>query len=120
MGKVTRVDLVRLAAAGQVTHKALHAAFKAGLRKRDPDAYSALVDTFRRGVNAAYPSGTDDWPARMDAGDLEAIECAVVYIEADPWVFRSGYFKARLLPRLRRAALTDEQRAPSRGPARRR
>ena len=46
----------------------------------------------------------------MDA-DQDAIECAVVYIEADPWVFRSGYFKDRLLPRLRRAALTGTQRA---------
>ena len=54
----------------------------------------------------------------MDA-DQDAIECAIVYIEADPWVFRSGYFKARLLARLRRAALTGTQRAPSLGPARR-
>ena len=48
--------------------------------------------------------------AAIDADEPGAIEAAVSYLEEDPWVFRSGYGKALLLRRMRRAQLADVQR----------
>lgn len=48
---------------------------------------------------------------RVRAGDGEAIEHAIVYLEADPWCFRSGYQKERLFRLLARHELAPDQQA---------
>jgi hypothetical protein len=53
------------------------------------DAISALADT----------------PVSVDA-----VETVMVFLEADPWCFRSGYFKQEILRKLRRQPLTLEQK----------
>ena len=85
-------------------------AFKAGVCARDPVAYDVLLVDWRKKLTAAYPPDSLYLAERIDAHDSDAIEQAVIYIEADPWVFRSGYFKDHLLRRLRRATLTEQQR----------
>jgi len=44
---------------------------------------------------------------RSNAGDADATERLVAFLEADPWCFRSGYLKGRVYESLRRAHLTD-------------
>jgi hypothetical protein len=43
--------------------------------------------------------------------DAELVDAAIRYLEADPWQFRTGYAKGRLMRRLRSAELDDQQRA---------
>jgi hypothetical protein len=43
------------------------------------------------------------------AGDEDAVWAAIAFLDADPYLFRSGYMKRRLLKDLRRIALTREQ-----------
>ena len=110
MSRVTRNQLLTLAVAATTARQALKDAFKDGLRARDPAAYDRLVIEFGKRIDAAYPENIVDWLLSIDAGNGDAIDQAVVYIEADPWLFRSGYFKDKLLRRLRRANLTETQR----------
>jgi hypothetical protein len=45
-----------------------------------------------------------------DAGDSEAVWAAIAFLDADPYLFRSGYAKRRLLKSLLKAPLSAEQR----------
>src|SRR5689334_11403437 len=45
------------------------------------------------------------------SGDPSAVDAGIRYLEADPWRFRSGYVKQRLLSNLRRYDLDTRQRA---------
>ena len=53
----------------------------------------------------------DPWHTaeRLPTGDAGAIEDAIHYLEDDPWEFRSGYAKARLLRRLTHIELDSQQ-----------
>jgi hypothetical protein len=42
--------------------------------------------------------------------DPELVEFAVAFLEEDPWFFRSGYHKAQILYRLKRASLKESHR----------
>ena len=53
---------------------------------------------------------TDSMVDRLRAGDDEAVEWGVAYLEADPWAFRTGYTKAAVSRRLRQESLSVEQR----------
>ncbi len=90
-------------------HADMHAAFRAGLRDADPAAYGSLVDEFRSATRAALHGVGPDIYARIDAGDRTALDIAVAFLAADPWFFSSGYVKANLIRRLKRAQL-DEAR----------
>jgi hypothetical protein len=57
----------------------------------------------------AFPGGITREFELLKAGDPQAIEMAVRFLEADPWYFRSGYHKADLLKLLRKHVLTDNQ-----------
>ena len=59
----------------------------------------------------AFPGGLTKQFELLEAGDPEAIEMAVRYLEADPWYFRSGYYKADMLRFLRKHPLSDDQSA---------
>lgn len=47
----------------------------------------------------------------MHAGDREALESAICFLEVDPYYFRSGYLKEILLRELKRAPLKRHDRA---------
>ena len=44
-------------------------------------------------------------------GDQEVIEDSIVFLEADPWHFRSGYLKERIISGLKRATLSPPAEA---------
>ena len=50
------------------------------------------------------------WPLeardKMRAGDRETIEDALLFLEVDPWFFRSGYLKERVIRHLKSAQLS--------------
>lgn len=46
----------------------------------------------------------------LQVEDADAVELSIRYLEADPWEFRSGYLKGRLLHHLANRALDDAQR----------
>jgi hypothetical protein len=57
----------------------------------------------------AFPGGLIREFELLKAGDITAIEMAIQFLEANPWFFRSGYYKADILKALRRYPLNDEQ-----------
>jgi hypothetical protein len=59
----------------------------------------------------AFPGGLSSAYERLLAGDPEAMEAAVCFLEVRPYFFRSGYFYKQLMRKCRRAPLTSDQRA---------
>jgi hypothetical protein len=57
----------------------------------------------------AFPGGLSREFEQLRVGDLTAIEMAIRFLEANPWFFRSGYYKADILKLLRKHPLSDEQ-----------
>jgi hypothetical protein len=58
-------------------------------RQAASDLHAALA--------AAYPPGFWEMMRRLPAGDADSVAAAVLFLEADPWFFRSGYLKERIL-----------------------
>ena len=58
----------------------------------------------------AFPGGTSDIRERLRAGDEEAIEYALDFIELRPYFFRSGYMYKDFLRVLKNCPLSEEQR----------
>jgi len=53
--------------------------------------------------------------AELQTDDPAAIERSISYLESDPWEFRSGYLKGRLLHHLANRSLDEGQRRRLRG-----
>jgi hypothetical protein len=43
-------------------------------------------------------------------GHVRVVETAIAFLEADPWFFRSGYEKQKIIQHLKRAPLTEAHR----------
>ena len=115
--------------AARLAHETVNAAFRAFVREREPDRYAALLQDFWEKTAAALPS-TD--PAFMpglangrgarvvpEAGKRvvpearkRSLETAIAFLEADPWFFRSGYEKLKIIQHQARAAQRDATDAP--------
>jgi hypothetical protein len=63
------------------------------------------VSLFREALRAMYPPGTKERTGALAAGDADAVEWALVFLEADPRCFRAGYLRERMLRYL--ARMTD-------------
>jgi hypothetical protein len=59
-----------------------------------------------------YPGELDDAMSALASvpAPAGAVETVIIFLEADPWCFRSGYVKQEILRRLRRQPLTIEQK----------
>ena len=80
----------------------LHAAVDRGVRK--PHGPFMRRTT---GLRFREASGGEFELLRM--GDATAIEMGIRFLEANPWFFRSGYYKADILKLLRKHPLSDKQ-----------
>lgn len=81
-----------------------------GESKRHRDEWAAACEAFHaRYDELAFPGGYDRGRERVDAGDPEAIEAALCFLELRPYFFRSGYMFKDLLRRVKRAALSRSQ-----------
>ena len=47
--------------------------------------------------------------AALTCGENNAVECAITFLEHDPYYFRSGYMKGKLLVRLKHISLSKKQ-----------
>lgn len=54
---------------------------------------------------------TAETQLRLTEGDRETIDDVLLFLEVDPWFFRSGYLKELLLDNLRQAPLTADDKA---------
>ncbi|HET7489632.1 MAG TPA: hypothetical protein VFJ85_17020 [Acidimicrobiales bacterium] len=100
-----RADHVRL------THRAVHEAFD---RRSSAGAFAAWEDAATAAHEAfeiMYPRRFWDDVERLRAGDPDAVEPLLAFLEADPWCFRSGYAKETILRFLRRHRLDGGQQA---------
>jgi hypothetical protein len=69
----------------------------------------AVEEERRRLAEAAYPADRNELLSRLDAADPDAVEAAVTWLEVDPFTWRTGYFKQKLICRLCGAPLSPEQ-----------
>jgi hypothetical protein len=86
----------------------------ASFRQRDDSpeawaAWSAACTDFHTARRLMYDPELKALSGRLRSGDPAAIESGVVFVEADPWCYQSGYMKERLLRGLRYAPLTAHQ-----------
>jgi hypothetical protein len=74
--------------------------------------WQEAAERFHAAVAAMYPGELEDATAAMadTPASVQAVETVIVFLEADPWCFRSGYMKQEILRKLRRQPLTPEQR----------
>ena len=58
----------------------------------------------------AFPGGADGANERILAGDPDAMEAAICFLECRPYFFRSGYMWQGFLKKAKKAPLTDGQK----------
>lgn len=97
--------------AARRAHEAVNAAFAAHVREREPDRYAALLKDFREKTAAGLPSSDPAFMSGLADGHARCVETAIAFLEADAWFFRSGYEKQNLIRHLKRAQLSERQRA---------
>ncbi len=94
----------------QVAAKAEQARLEADFwREKDPARSALASGSFYRAMDEVYPATWWDAVAALQRGERGAVEPAIVFLEADPRFFRSGYMKEELCRFLGRAPLTVQQ-----------
>lgn len=109
-----RFPYAERAAAVEAARRAVDVAFRAVTRRDDLNdpataAWQAALVRFEAAVDAAYPPGFETIYERLRAGNTAALVDAIEFLEADPWFFRSGYIKAKLIRLIKRFPLTAVQ-----------
>lgn len=91
-------------------HKDVSSAYGArdGTMEAD-EAWRLAAARFQEATKAFYTTFTG-LGAPIRAGNRDAIDFAIRFLEADPWCFRSGYVKADLMTALGNAPVTDDER----------
>ena len=82
-------------------------------RSESKEAWQAWKDATSEWHQQRYPTDrlwTDTFLRLLRTSDRAAIEDAVLYLEVDPWYFRSGYLKERLIRGLKAASLSEKDR----------
>jgi hypothetical protein len=71
----------------------------------------ACAEFHARYDQLAFPGGYSTALDRIRAGDVQAIEAGLCFLELRPYFFRSGYMFKALLPKVKRAPLSTSQAA---------
>ena len=69
----------------------------------------ACLEFHTRYDSLAFPGGYRGALDRIAAGDPQAMEAAVCFLECRPYFFRSGYMFKDILRKCKRAPLSEEQ-----------
>jgi hypothetical protein len=75
------------------------------------ERWHAAVFDLDRAMSQLYPPTFEADVKRLKDGDPGAIETAIRFLEADPYAYRTGYAKEKIVRRLRRLELTAKQKA---------
>lgn len=88
-------------------HEAIHETFQR--RAEGPEATAAwkqaAEEFHRRYDELAFPGGLEAGLLRIKAGDLQAIETAILYLELRPFYFRAQYNRNKFTRLLKRQNL---------------
>lgn len=77
----------------------------------DPNLSEACREAHRlwyTAIENAYLPGFEEDVVRLRAGDLFGMEGAVSFLEADPFFYRTGYIKSKLIRYIKRPMLTPD------------
>jgi hypothetical protein len=78
-------------------------------REKHREWESACAEFHERYRTLAFPGGYDGALGRIVAGDEEAMEAAICFLECRPYFFRSGYMFKEILREAKRAPLSPDQ-----------
>jgi hypothetical protein len=112
----TEAEVARLITEVRTTGEAL----PAHVSTLGPDALMATDEAWRTLARAAHDArlrllgSIQLLQDRISVGDASAVDRAFAYLRTDPYYFRSGYSRNRLVGVIAQAALTDDQRAVAR------
>lgn len=109
--RIASVEQIRDRAA--VADQANKAIPRGGRIDADPerhDTWSAQLGWAEETLGAVFTDGFFAAIAALKAGDLNGLEYAVRFLEADPWCHRSGYWKASLIPKIVQLELDESMR----------
>ena len=99
------------AAALRHLHRRVHET--AAVRDQGPTELKAWVEACRdfhnRYNDLAFPGGYHTVLQALQSSDAGAIDLALCFVESRPYFFRSGYMHTRLMRRLKKCAMNDEQ-----------
>jgi hypothetical protein len=92
-------------------HDRIYETFK--LRATSPEArdeWSRACQAFHSQYDAlAFPGGYEAGLRKLQAGDVDAIEDALAFVEVRPYFFRSQYMRTKLTRLLKHAQLSARQ-----------
>ncbi len=71
----------------------------------------ACAEFHQRYNHLAFPGGYNEALEKFRVGEVSVVEPALCFLEVRPYFFRSGYMFQVLMRRVKRAPMTDSQRA---------
>ncbi|GAA5481801.1 hypothetical protein [Haloferula sargassicola] len=108
---LTREAIAEVERIENAHHKAIHST--CACRNHGPKAWKAWEDAASAWHAQRYATDRlweDEFLADLRGSDRQAIDEAILFLEVDPWYFRSGYLKERLIRGLKAAQLTERDR----------
>ena len=108
---LTRKAIVEVERVENAHHKLIHST--SACRDQEPDAWKEWEESTSAWHAQRYQTDRlweDGFLADLRGSVRHAIDDAILYLEVDPWYFRSGYLKERLIRGLKAAELTEGDR----------
>jgi hypothetical protein len=108
---LTRQDILEVERSENEHHERIHRTFAARHEgSKAMQAWHDATEAWHARTNPIDRLWEDDFLAALRASHHPSIEDAILYLEVDPWYFRSGYLKERLIRGLKSANLSAKDR----------